>query len=49
MGSQVFKVLSASIITMNVMLKVKMSHTKRNCKCSQMKVSGVPTKPVMRR
>lgn len=45
MGSQLFKVLSTSIITMNVIIKFKMSHVEQNCKCAQMKDSaGVTTK-----
>lgn len=46
MGSQLFKVLSTSVITMNMIIKFKMSHVKQNYKCAQMKESaGVTTKP----
>ena len=39
MGSQLFKVLSASFITMNMIIKFKMSHVNQNYKCAKMKVS----------
>lgn len=46
MGSQLFKALSTSIITMNVIINFKMSHVKQNGKWAQMKESaGVTTKP----
>lgn len=46
MGSQPFKVLSTSIITMNVIIKFKMNHVEQNYKWAQMKESArVPTKP----
>lgn len=45
MESQLFKVLSTSVITVNVIIKFKMSHVKQNCKWAQMKESArVPTK-----
>ena len=40
MGSQLFKVLSTHFITMNVIIKSKMSHVKQNRKRAKMKVSS---------
>ena len=40
MGSQLFKVLSTRFITMNVIIKSKMSHVKQNHKRAKMKASS---------
>lgn len=40
MGSQVFNVLSAGIMTVSVMVKFKMSHGKQNCMCAQINASA---------
>lgn len=40
MGSQVFSVLSADIMTVSAMVKFKMSHRKQNCMCAQIKASA---------
>lgn len=39
MENQLFKVLAASFITMNMIIKFKMSHVNRNCKCAKIKAS----------
>jgi hypothetical protein len=39
-GSQVLKVLSTSIITMNMVVKFKMNHKQQNCMCTQIKASA---------
>lgn len=39
-GSQVLKVLSASVITMSTVIKFKMNHVQKNCMCTQIKASA---------
>lgn len=43
-GSQVLKVLSASVIIMSTVVKFKMSHVQQNCMCTQIKASASPVR-----